>query len=222
MSISLYNIESALQALVEEREIAESEGDAEAVKVIDLLLTEWAQREVKKVDGVAEAIRAYRLAGEVERAESQRHAERAQRFEATVERIKAHALQAMKVHCVTKLETPNNTLTVCGNGGLQPLQVDELELDWEWFNITVTMPCSMWQTLTVGGLPSIDKTAKLSPDTERIREALKQRVVCPKCHGTSTHVEIKDPCPRCGGAGTIPQTIPGARLYPRGEHLRVK
>ena len=108
------------------------------------------------------------------------------------------------------------------DGGLQPLQVDELELDWEWFNITVTMPCSMWQTLTVGGLPSIDKTAKLSPDTERIREALKQRVVCPKCHGTSTHVEIKDPCPRCGGAGTIPQTIPGARLYPRGEHLRVK
>jgi DnaJ-class molecular chaperone len=58
------------------------------------------------------------------------------------------------------------------------------------------------------------------PDTERIRDALAQRVPCKQCGGDG-HRRCEDRCPECDGAGTIPNTVPGAKLLERGEHLRV-
>ena len=183
MSISLYNIESALQALVEEREIAESEGDAEAVKVIDLLLTEWAQREVKKVDGVAHAIRTYQFAAGAASQEAERIRARAVRLQETADRIKANVIQALQAHGIKRVETPTNVLRLQGNGGLAPLVIDDpskLPLGLKIATMKVTGEVLVWLKDYCSGKGVPEKLAlaveraehTLEPDGERIRAAI--------------------------------------------------
>ncbi len=183
MSESLYVIEQTLQDLIDLREAAETEGDNEAVAVVDGQLAEYLSRESVKIDSYAGLIHQISAERDECKAESDRLAARAKAMDNRVEEIKARALEAMQRFGVKKLNTPRNTLRIQGNGGLQPL-------DAEW-----PKDASGRYEL----LPESDPRAAsglfvkkfYALDTDRIREALKRG-----------------------------ESVPGAKLLPRGEHLR--
>src|SRR5690242_10403896 len=191
-NLALYQIEQRLAELLELRNIAAEDGDTEALEAIDKQFEEYFLREVKKVDGICHALHAFESAADSAFEEAGRLHERGNRLIAQRDRIKAATLKAMQDHGVRVLETPTNKLRVQANGGLDPLEiVDPLPTDY--LNITVTMPMQQWLELTLGALPSIEKTAKLSPANEAIRQALKRG-----------------------------EEVPGAKLLPRGFHLRIE
>jgi hypothetical protein len=211
MSISLYQIEAALQSLVDLREQAEAEGDSEALKVIDQQLREYLTKEAAKVTSYVALIRKreqdlYACLKEEQRIHYLRVA-----AQADIDRLKANALAAMQQFGVKELKaTPGGGLRIQGNGGKEPLEIAEWPKD----------PGGRYEARSadVGAIFEVPVKLFAVPDTERIREALAQRVPCPLCQAKNW---IEAQCPRCAGAGTIPNTVPGAKLLERGEHLRV-
>jgi hypothetical protein len=125
-ALTLYTIETRLSELLQLRELAEEEGEMpESLKVIDDQIDLWMRAEIKKVDGIAHAIRSYKSAAEEAAKEAERLRLRADRLAATADRIRACALAAMQAHGVTKVETPANILRIQKNGGLAPLVIDD-------------------------------------------------------------------------------------------------
>ena len=114
-----------------------------------------------------------------------------------MEHIKEAALRAMQSRGIKSLETPENKLTVCGNGGVEPLEyTGEAAIPDRLCTATVTMSLRLWQSLC-RDMSEVDcrEILKSSTDVDAkaIREALKRG-----------------------------ETVPGAKLLPRGEHLRLK
>ena len=228
-SLTLYSIEAELQQLIDARILAEEEGALpDELAVIDKLLAEYMAREVRKVDGIAHAVRAFQNAAVEAQNEARRINERAKQLEAQANRIKAAALAAMQAHGITRLETPTNRLRVQANGGVQPLDTDVVQLPDKYLRVTVTMPLNQWRAMASAfeedpGMDQVKVAAVAEPDTERIREALKKFVPCPECHkdGIPSAKQLVE-CQRCGSRGAVPATVPGARLLERGFHLRVE
>jgi hypothetical protein len=146
------------------------------------------------------------------------------RAQADVDRMKATALAVMQRFDVKELKaTPGGGLRRQKNGGVDPVEVTEIGIvPIEYRRVTVTMTNEAWSSLVIrAGADAVETLrSDLSPDTERIREALKQRVVCPECKGEAV-TPGNCRCERCDGSGTVPATVPGARLLPKGEHVRV-
>ena len=227
-----YVIEDSLQQLAELREQAESEGDSEALKVIDDQLADYLTQEADKVSSYVGLIRlredqAANCDAELERVKALRD-----RARADVERLKATALAVMQRFDVKALkdERTGSALTRRGNGGLQPLEVQPESVADQYRLFRITFTYSMWISfLALIGDNLRDQMyeqVQSSPDTQAIRKALAQRVTCPECaeyQDTATGRDLiaRDPCPRCNGAGTIQNTVPGARLLERGEHVRL-
>ena len=230
-SLTLYEIEKELVELLELREEATAEGALpDELALIDKQIAEYMTREVKKVDGVANAVRIYRYAAYQDLAEARRLTERANMWNARAQRVKEAALYVMGSLGLTKLETPRNTLRIQKNSGLEPLEVPILEnLPWRYRTVTVEIPWDDWASLP--WQVDAKKNAVLKSQgysNTSIREALKQRVKCPECEGNGksssalSGAPAGERCPRCEGKGTVPATVPGARLLPRGEHLRIE
>ncbi len=229
-NLTLSAIESTLSQLLDLRDQAETEGNSEAVTVIDQQIQEYFVVEVKKVDSIANAYRTFAHYGATARAEAERLHDRARKFEKVCERIKAWAQYAMERNDKKRLDSPLNTLRVQANGGLQPLEVyDPMAVPLEMKQVTITMRASDWMWLKECG--DIDTHActreyseRVEPDSEAIRDALKKRHKCPECDGVPFHPQKpgKGYCARCEGKGDIPDTVPGARLLERGRHLRIE
>lgn len=225
-SLTLYRIEADLQELATLRDEAEDEGNCEALKVIDAQIRAYLTSEVSKVDSYAGLIHRMEADAQASENEEQRFAIRAKRLRANVERLKANALAVMQQFGVRELSTPINTLRPHTNGSLQALDVPVVNaLPIKYRIITVTMPEAAWRKLVAGvtaPLP-LSKNPALSADNDAIRKALSKHVACPQCAGSGEPFgpEEDGKCPVCEGKGTVPATIPGARLLPRGEHLRL-
>ena len=259
MNTSLYVIEDSLQQLADLREQAESEGDSEALKVIDDQLADYLTQQADKVSSYVGLIRlredqAANCDAELERVKALRD-----RARADVERLKATALAVMQRFDVKALkdERTGSALTRRGNGGLQALEVDEAAVPDDFKFVTVTFSLAVWKRLQEEAL-NYHKEGAIMVDNEMVRKALAQRVRCPECaeyqdtarltsalamktpstertgsaltrrgNGGLQALAIgrdliaRDPCPRCNGAGTIQNTVPGARLLERGEHVRL-
>ncbi len=201
-AMTLYAIEQTLEDLCRARDAAADDGDVAAVKSIDEALAEYLTQEIGKVDSYAGVIR--RLEDDAARCdqEADRLARRAKRFRSDVDRLKRNALAAMQRFGLTELKTPTTTIRRCANGGVQPLQLNVAEpLPVGLRKVTVVMPgdafewlCSIMDRVNEPH-PLIGRSlcaARYDPDSDRIREALK--------------------------AG---QEIAGAKLLPRGEHVRI-
>ncbi len=114
------------------------------------------------------------------------------------------------------------------NGSVERLETDLAVLPTHYKLTTVTMPLSTWMKISEELPPALVQEQKITADNEAIRKALKTRGPCPECRGRGFS-QPEDPdewrsrskCPRCNGEGAIPQTISGAKLLPRGEHLRI-
>lgn len=200
-ALPLYKIESDLMELLALAE--EPDLEPEAKEAIDKQIAEYFGAEVSKTDRVAGAIRRCQSAlaevkGEIARLEGIADA-----WVSREKRIKDNALRAMQDHGVRVLETPTSKLLIQGNGGLHPLYVDpEREVD-EFHEITVTLSLPVWcdmvkaaieaQVITERYASELEKKHPSFPNNELIRQTLNRGLL-----------------------------VPGARLLPRGEHLRVK
>ncbi len=245
-NLALYQIEQRLAELLELRNIAEEDGDAQAVEAIDKQFEAYFHAEVRKVDGICHALHSFEQAANAARAEANRLFKRCADLESHYDRIRAATLKAMQDHGVRVLETPTNKLRVQANGGKMPLEIVD----------TGGIPDRLWKyTLHLSGIeinalstylgnpvPAgedgkildaiFERIEELQgePDNEAIRAALKQQVPCSECEGKGKRIAtFKDgqadtyaECSRCEGRGTIPNTIPGAKLLSRGFHLRIE
>lgn len=145
-----------------------------------------------KSDGLRRAIVYYeRLAEDAKRVMKQ--------SEARAALIREYGKGEMQAAGVRSIKTATGSLTVRGNGGLQPLSVTQEELPEEYTRVTVTMPHALWSNVCdrwsmdhdLSAQPGV--TIRTEPDNARIREALIAGI-----------------------------DVPGAYLAERGESLVVK
>ena len=203
-ALSLYQIEADLAQLCEERDRADSQGESEAVAVMDGLIAGYLTREALKIDSGCSLIRSYLATAELLAAEGKRLLERAKAMENRATCIKHAWCEAMAAQGITSLKSPHNTIRRAGNGGVRPLVVqDAANLPTAFQSVTVKMPVDLWERLlgcardagdgTLGGIRAVGiKVGQAEPYTDRIRAALE-----------------------VGGS------VPGCELAERGEHLRL-
>jgi len=225
MSASLFVIEQSLVDLEELRATLVDEGDSEAIAVVDQQIAEWQDRTPAKVA----SSRAFVLQQETMvaacKAEEDRIRAIRKRAESSIERYKAYVLAIMQRFDVKELKAENiGGFRRQGNGGLEPLDIPDWPKD-----ASGNFKALREHDIALVNFPSdFPVKALYVPDTEKIREEFKRRVVCPQCKGCGEVTDGKESvdvvisvCPRCHGERTVPATLEGARLLPRGEHVRV-
>ncbi len=193
-AVNLYQIESDLQQLVDMREAAEAEGDSEALVVIDNQLTEYIlSKEPEKVRSTVNFIRWRESQAASCKAEKERWADLQHKAEADVKRVKANVLGCMQAFDIKALndERTGQGFRRQGNGGVQPLDIPEWPRDSSGDFELLRMDTE-GSGRVAPSIPQIPLKLFVAPDTERIREALARG-----------------------------EQVPGAKLLPRGEHLRV-
>jgi hypothetical protein len=226
---SLYEIERSLQMLMQDREETQ---DPEELAAIDAAIQEYIGKEISKVDRV----RAYiRYCESKEQAAKQAAAEAtsyAQIWANRISRVRAAAVVAMEATGAKRLEGTAGSLSIRGNGGVQPLFIDNPELlpddccrmegwidvdIWEWICRSYGAP-----------FPDTEAQMKRVPDNVAIRARLLED--CPTCGGHGWYADgdfsksppehIQVECEACGGTGK--QGVPGAHLGERGISLVVR
>ena len=205
--LSLFQIENEMLQLIDARvdvlermagmspdELTSSPEIGTELATIDGLIRDYVSREVKKVDGCAFAIKEFEARAAARSQEAERMKASADRDAETAKRIKSMVLEVMQEFDEKKLPGRLFTITRQGNGGVQPLTISQPDL--------VPLSCKR-VTVSIRG-ESVSDFARqfggqyriiddLHPDQKDIREALER------------------------GEGVM-----GARLEPRGEHLKIR
>jgi hypothetical protein len=221
-----------------------------AIEQADLAIKEYLQKEVQKVDNVARFRRGLDHCLDATKKEIELLRHRQEQLQKWREEMDAMVLDVMRAADKKKLEGGSHTLRRQGNGGVQAVEVLQPELVPEGLKrYSLTMRGDLyhwlWSVVTefekehaihplahsvFDDAHSVFDDAKTEPDLTAIREALEARERCPACGGLmrvavcdcegGSNPEWHD-CDTCNGEGTIPAGVPGCRLVPRGEHLRV-
>lgn len=225
---SLYVIHQTLQELHELRQQVADDGDLEAAAAVDQQIREWLDRSPEKVTSYVGLIRSRENTVAACKAERARIKAIEDAADADIERLKSNVLEAMQRFDIKELSAkPGGGFRRQGNGGLEPLDIPTtLALPIEHRIVTVTLTNRAWAALlNAAGVTAVETiTSEIRPDADTIRAALKQRVVCPECRGIGANHNNSSaiPCERCEARGTISATVPGAKLLPRGENVRIK
>jgi hypothetical protein len=246
---SLFVIEHALSDLCDTRQElieqcaftdADIQKKDEELRAVDAAIVETITAECRKVDNISRFLLELRARGkaindEIERLEGMRDG-----LANTETRIKEMVLQIMRDTDTKKLTGKIGTLRRQNNGGVQAVEVVQLNLVPDHFHrTTIVMPLELWAEV-VKQLKQDTKDRLVcesrsnpEPDLTAIRKELEKRVPCPKCKGegrvsleewkaaAQKMVEVVVKCESCGGEGTVPNGVPGCWLADRGEHLRV-
>lgn len=201
--------------------------DIESLQRANDAVLERVRAEVAaRSDGLRRAIVYYeRLAEDAKRVMKQ--------SEARAALIREYVKGEMQAAGIKSIKTATGSLTVRGNGGLEPLVLNADELPDEYTKVTITMPHALWSNICAAFAEFSDRdlrtepgvTMRTEPDNARIREALAKP--CEDCEGRGhprdpvfeEHIS-PDTCSTCGGSGRF--TIPGAHLDSRGMSLVVK
>lgn len=182
-SLTLYDIESKLAELLQiEDSIKEDpditpEDQAKALAAINQEINDYFAREVKKVDNIANAIRAYTFAADEVDAEITRLEDRRRALIATADRIKQSTINAMQAHGIKRVETPTNVLRIQANGGLAPLIVDDpTKLEVKFLKVALHMPMHLWVSVSLwlAGVDLSSVRVVTEPDNDRIRGSIKE------------------------------------------------
>lgn len=225
--IGLWRLKTELAELMAFRQ--DEELDAEARAAIDIQIKAYVSAELRKVDNVAGFIR-YRRSGAAEaRAEAKRLSALADSWERDEEYLLGLVKDLMVEFKETKLEGQYGYLKLQANGGNQALDIYNKELipeemvDYRGF---ITSKC--WTQILVacdlaGIYPAEWEGVQLQrePRPGMVREALADP--CPICErsGFVWDGPNRVHCPACQGTGSA-RVVPGARLEPRGSHVRIK
>jgi len=210
-ALSLFDIEAGIHELMTAWQEAEG---AEAITAAEEAIQQYAGAEVRKVDGVRRYIRACDAQAAVAKAEALVQSQRAKAWESRRDRLNASVLGIMQAFGLRKLEGETGRFRIQANGGVAPVTVTDVSiLPDEYKSIVVKMSLSAWaDLLDRAGSEMTTCGGQILPNIESIRSSL--NAVCPMCQA----IDIM--CAHCGGTGK--QGVPGARLDPRGEHLRVE
>lgn len=114
---SLFNIGESFYAL--ESLLIETEG--EITDEIDAWLSEYQAKEEHKIEGYCYLIMKF----EEIATESKRLADRAASYSTKVKNLKDRLKLYMEMQGREKIETPRFTVSVCGNGGVLPINLHE-------------------------------------------------------------------------------------------------
>ncbi len=246
--LSLFQIESELLQLIDAREdvlermagmspdelTASPEIGAE-LATIEGLIRDYVGREIRKVDGIATAIKEFQQRALVKTAAAKDLELSAKRDADTVERIKATVLQVLQEFGEKKLAGRLFTISRQGNGGVAPLVIAQPDLvPKELQRVTVTCSRPVWDlmraylnrfwgdhaNITADDLFSTVRVES-EPDPKGIREVLEAA----QKQESALYLES-------AGKGWTDETlktvlskvqrVPGCRLEERGEHIRVK
>jgi Siphovirus Gp157 len=220
-----------LQCLDEQR--------VEVLASIDRLGAELAT----KTDSIAGVLRRLDSDAAMQREEAERMAAKAKASERAAAWLKEYVIKTMDEHGWKHLKTPRNTLAIRGNGGVQPLVIDDPEKipDAQCY-VEGKIQADFWADI-VAWLEKTGYNVKSKFDTRwqlgftnrvpsntLIREALAGE--CQRCGGAGDiwirhrhepgDVEEeghRETCEACNGTGRA--SVPGARLTERGRHLRL-
>ncbi len=227
---SLWNIQQALEDLEELRaQLIEENAPALDIEVADKVIAEWLERSPEKVTSYVGLIRSREATAAAAKLEEQRIRAIRKAAEADVDRLKANVLATMQRFDIKELKaTPGGGFRRQNDGGLQALSVPDVKLIPVAMQIvTLRMPMQIWNDIRPREQSSANdgiQIKAIEANGDLIREVLEQRVVCPKCHGRKViecYRDADEDCDNCKGHGTIPATVPGARLLPRGEQVRI-
>lgn len=188
-TLTLYQIESDLAQLIEERDCAEYEGDSEAVAAIDGLIKDYLGREARKIDSGAALIKSDLQTAKLLKEEAVRLTDRAKAFENRAARIKAAWCGAMGAQGIKELKSEHNTILRKGNGGVRPLEIRQPDLvPAELQTVTVELPRSSAYLLH----PEIH-FVKCEPNTAAIRCELEAGRAVPGCAllDRGEHLEVR-------------------------------
>jgi len=163
-----------------------------------------------KVDDICAVVR--RIGDDIAmlKDEEKRIADRRRHAEAGLERLKAYVIASMGESKM--MRTTDNTLRVQANGGLAPLEVDMTVLSPEYQYCLARVPLVDWAELSLEYL-AVEMVGKPEADGSKIRAALAKP--CQVCDGKDA-----EHCAACAGDGKA--RLHGAKLLPRGKHLRVE
>ena len=245
LPLSLYGILEDLRELEQMREEAEADGDAPAEAAASTAIREYIGSQVlgKKMDGIVHHIKHWREMAALAEREGKRLLALSKRCARDADRLESDTVYAMQAHGVKEIrigdgETRQNSVRVQRDGGMGKLEVDDVAALPDEFvrrSVTLTLTDHEWSDLGIwlgkyqGGLHwwhrilDLLERAKPEEDNTAIRKALKERVTCPECKGSTlgkpaTQMQDKD-CPRCEGKGTVPRTLPGVRIKERSWRL---
>jgi hypothetical protein len=220
-SLTLWTMEESLLQLVAAREDAAADMEIsederrDRLQVIDTALADYIRQEITKVDNVRSYLMHCKLMAEAARAERAAMEARVRIWEARESRLKGICISALDAADKKRVEGKTGSLSVRGNGGLQPLVVDQPEMVPDEVCVWVgTVGPAVWERIQM--LAITDPATKLErqPSNAAIREALGKP--CPECGALPAP---SDACQTCGGTGTM--GVPGAHLEPRGRCLVV-
>lgn len=219
---SLYKILeelSELTALAEDPELSDEERKAVEWQIKNYLGAEIVGR---KVDGIAYTVRNFLANAAIARDEAERLNERAAAWEKRAASLKRYVMEQMQLHGIKSLESAGNRLRVQKNGGLAPLEIyDQATVPVFCKTATITMELGYWLQIVeetgIGSIPGLK--VEISVNNDAVRDGFKGLMICPDCNG---FLDVNVGCARCGGKGTVPAEVPGARLLERGSHLRVE
>ncbi len=208
--LSLFSIEAELLGLIDQRQDAleryavaqnggpEQFGAQDAIgaelDVIDGLIRDYVRAEVKKVDGIAKAVKSLRASSEAKKKEADDMYAKSKADAETANRILGFALEVLQQFDSKREEGRLFKLIRQGNGGVQPLvisQPDIVPLSFKRVTVSIRGESVGDFARQFGGQYRI--VDGLHPDQKDIREALERG-----------------------------EHVMGARLEERGEHVRIK
>jgi len=192
-NLTLYEIHEGLRYAMEQYEEATTEDqrvEAEA------LIQAFAEAEVKKGEGIISYLKVAEHMATSAEAEERRHAERKQRWRTRAERLKKWIVLVMQAAGRKSINTPIGSMSVRGNGGAAPLQInfDVLEPHLKIVTAEFNDACfhSFLHYMKTSGAPE-PRVIDRKPDMAEIRRRLK--------------------------AG---ETVAGVVELERGSHLRIE
>jgi hypothetical protein len=205
---------------------------------IDSGIQNFIATKLKEVDDLRDPLLALESAIAINKADAERSMNRALVLQNRYDRLVLMIKGCMEVLASSgfwkpkqtkKLESARGSLTLSGNGGVEPVEItDETMLPDEVCKYSVTLPAFIWKAIcqTEWENPAITvylqkMTPQRLPSLTAVREVLEKP--CAACSGVGeimvVRLDAKKICEACGGSGKA--GVPGARLNPRGNHLRI-
>lgn len=211
--ISLFDIEMALHRLLDVWQEAQGQEEIEAAEVA---IKEYAQLEVRRVDGIRKYLRFCDTMADAAKADMQAQAQRCRMWEARRDRLKAFVFDTMQSFNTKKLEGQTGNLRIQANGGKQAVTITNESLVPDEFCVyegRIPVPLCSPEMRRV-----LEVFMKRLPVPSVISKALEAK--CEDCNGDDQGVLMGEhACKSCGGTGKA--SVAGCRLEARGSSLRV-
>jgi len=233
-TLSLYDLSAELVALMDAWD--DPETTPEARVEIETQLRIYAEQHVRKVDYVRAYLRHCAIMEAAALEEKARQDEHAKTWKARAERLKELCVAVMQTFEAKRLDGNTGSLLLKGNGGKQPVRIDNPELVPDEFCVYEgAIPAFVWTFMLELIMDREDVgTAELRRDIAGLKlvrtprksliEAELQKP-CDRCQETGLNLCAIPPpaqvqCQACGGSGK--RGVSGAYLAERGVHLEVR